>query len=61
MYRNPGLAGSKIRALPDGTKTTIVGGPVEADGYVWIQVVDPRGYVGWIPELYLIPFFEVQR
>jgi uncharacterized hydrophobic protein (TIGR00271 family) len=61
MYRNPGLAGSKIRALPDGTKMTVVGGPVEADGYVWIQVVDPRGYVGWVPDLYLIPFVQVRR
>jgi uncharacterized hydrophobic protein (TIGR00271 family) len=61
MYRNPGLAGSKIRALPDGTKMTVVGGPVEADGYAWIQVIDPRGYVGWIPDLYLIPFVRLQR
>jgi uncharacterized hydrophobic protein (TIGR00271 family) len=61
MYRNPGLDGLKIRAWSDGTKMIVVGGPVEADGYVWIQVVDPRGYVGWIPDLYLIPFVQMQR
>ncbi len=61
MYRAPGLDGLKIRAWSDRTKMIVVGGPVEADGYVWIQVVDPRGYVGWIPDLYLIPFVQMQR
>jgi hypothetical protein len=34
--------------------TTLVGGQVDADGYTWIEVIDGRGRVGWIPEQYLI-------
>jgi len=54
MYRQPGLKGGKIAAWRDGTVMTVIGGPVEADGYVWIQVMDPKGRVGWIPDRYLI-------
>jgi uncharacterized hydrophobic protein (TIGR00271 family) len=54
MYRQPGLNGTKIGALRDGTVLTLTGESVGADGYVWIQVIDPRGRLGWIPERYLI-------
>jgi hypothetical protein len=54
MYRQPGLNGNKIGALRDGAVLTLTGQSVEADGYVWIQVIDPRGRLGWIPERYLI-------
>ncbi|MGD8904469.1 MAG: DUF389 domain-containing protein [Anaerolineae bacterium] len=54
MYRRPGFGGIKIAALREGAVTAVIGGPVEANGYVWIQVVDSRGRMGWIPEPYLI-------
>lgn len=54
MYRQPGLTGGKIGALRDGTRLTLTGDQVAADGYDWIEVVDPRGRVGWIPERYLV-------
>jgi uncharacterized hydrophobic protein (TIGR00271 family) len=54
MYRQPGLTGGKIGAWRDGTVVTLVGESVEADGYVWIQVIDPRGRLGWIPDRYLV-------
>jgi uncharacterized hydrophobic protein (TIGR00271 family) len=54
MYRQPGLKGDKITAWRDGTVMIIADGPVEADGYLWIQVIDPKGRLGWIPERYLI-------
>jgi uncharacterized hydrophobic protein (TIGR00271 family) len=54
MYRQPGLQGGKIGALRDGTLLTVAGGPVVADRYTWIQVIDPRGRLGWIPERYMI-------
>ncbi len=54
MYRQPGLKGGKITAWRDGTTLIVAGGVAEADGYVWIEVIDPRGRLGWIPEPYLI-------
>jgi uncharacterized hydrophobic protein (TIGR00271 family) len=54
MYQEPGFDGGKIAALREGALTTLVGGQVDADGYTWIEVIDGRGRVGWIPEQYLI-------
>jgi uncharacterized hydrophobic protein (TIGR00271 family) len=54
MFRQPSLAGGKIGAWRDGAVMTVAGGPVEADGYLWIQVIDPKGRLGWIPDRYLI-------
>jgi uncharacterized hydrophobic protein (TIGR00271 family) len=54
MYRQPGLKGGKITAWRDGTILTYTGGQAQADGYTWIEVIDPRGRLGWIPEPYLI-------
>ena len=54
MHREPALASGKITALREGAVTTVAGGPVEADGYVWIQVIDRKGRVGWIPKRYLL-------
>jgi uncharacterized hydrophobic protein (TIGR00271 family) len=54
MYRQPELGSDKIAALREGALTTVIGGPVQADGYVWIQVMDRKGRGGWIPKRYLI-------
>ena len=61
MYRAPGLASGKIGALRDGTRLVLVGGSVEMDGYVWIQIVDPRLRLGWVPEQYLIYYQGIPR
>jgi uncharacterized hydrophobic protein (TIGR00271 family) len=54
MYRQPGLRSGKVTAWRDGTVMVLAGGLVEADGYLWLEVVDPRGRTGWIPNRYLI-------
>jgi uncharacterized hydrophobic protein (TIGR00271 family) len=54
MYRQPGFASGKITAWRDGTPLVVSGAPVATDGYTWIQVTDPRGRLGWIPDQYLI-------
>ena len=54
MYRLPGLSGGKLFAWRDGTVMTLSGEASEADGFVWIQVIDPKGHLGWIPERYLL-------
>ncbi|MGD2206033.1 MAG: DUF389 domain-containing protein, partial [Anaerolineae bacterium] len=54
MYRQPGLKGGKVQAWRDGTVLTLTGEQAEADGYLWIGVIDPKGRLGWIPDRYLI-------
>jgi uncharacterized hydrophobic protein (TIGR00271 family) len=54
MYRQPGLKGGKITAWRDGTVMTLTGLQAQADGYTWIEVIDPKSRLGWIPDLYLI-------
>jgi hypothetical protein len=54
MFRQPRLQAGKIVAWRDGTTMIVAGGPVEADGYIWIQVIDPVGRLGWIPDRYLV-------
>ena len=54
MYRLPGLSGGKLVPWRDGTVMTLSGEASEADGFVWIQVIDPKGHLGWIPERYLL-------
>jgi uncharacterized hydrophobic protein (TIGR00271 family) len=54
MYRTPGFDGGKITAWRDGAVMTIAGEQVEANGYLWIQIIDPKGRLGWIPDRYLI-------
>ena len=54
MYQQPGIGDGKIGALRDGTVVTVIGGPVQANGYSWMEVIDPRRRVGWIPNRYLI-------
>jgi hypothetical protein len=61
MYRRPGLSGGKITAWRDGTMLTVSGGPVEADGYTWIEVIDPKGRLGWIPDRYLLYYGQPPR
>jgi uncharacterized hydrophobic protein (TIGR00271 family) len=54
MYRLPGLDGGKIQAWRDGTMLIISGETLEADGYLWVRVIDPKGRLGWIPDRYLL-------
>lgn len=61
MYRQPGLGGTKITAWRDGTLLTVVGEQVEADGYTWIHVIDPKGRSGWIPDRYLLYLQSLPR
>jgi hypothetical protein len=54
MYRGPGLNSGKIQAWRDGTVMVLTGEEALADGYRWIQVMDPKDRLGWIPDPYLI-------
>jgi uncharacterized hydrophobic protein (TIGR00271 family) len=54
MYLMPGLEGGKITAWRDGTLLILTGEQVEASLFTWIEVIDPKGRLGWIPARYLI-------
>jgi hypothetical protein len=54
MYRQPSFRSEKITAWRDGSVMTLTGGSVPAGNYLWIEVVDPKGRLGWILDEYLI-------
>jgi hypothetical protein len=37
----PGLSAERLGTLPDSSRSFVVGGPIEADGYEWIQLAGP--------------------
>ena len=45
--KGPSRSAEAIKKLPDGTTLDVIGGPREADGFVWWQMKDPQGTVGW--------------
>ncbi|MDH3943945.1 MAG: SH3 domain-containing protein, partial [Anaerolineae bacterium] len=42
--------GPVITYLPAGTFLTVMYGYEIVDGWVWIEVIDPHGLVGWVPQ-----------
>ena len=42
--------GERIDYLPEGTRMTILDGPVCADGFAWWQVETADGLTGWVAE-----------
>lgn len=49
------LAGEPVDMLDAGTELLIAGGPVEAEEYVWWQVILPDGSSGWVVEDFIEP------
>jgi hypothetical protein len=45
--KGPSRGAEAIKKLPDGTLLEVMGGPREAEGFVWWQMKDPDGTVGW--------------
>lgn len=44
------LAGDPMTMLNTGDQLTIASGPVEAEGYIWWEVILPSGDSGWVVE-----------
>ncbi|RLC76780.1 MAG: hypothetical protein DRI61_12670, partial [Chloroflexi bacterium] len=53
VREGPGLSYTIIDTMPEGTLGRIVGGPVEADGYVWWEVDYVVGVGGWSAQNWL--------
>jgi hypothetical protein len=49
------LAGDPITMLNTGDQLTIASGPVEAEGYVWWEVILADGNAGWVVEDFIQP------
>lgn len=43
LRSEPGLSGSKITTLPEGTRMAVIGGPYHVDGYSWWNVSGEAG------------------
>ncbi len=46
------VAATKVTCLPSGTPATVIGGPIAADGFTWIQVETSAG-AGWVAARYM--------
>ncbi len=56
MRDQPTTSGALLRKLPEGNVYEVIGGPREADGYVWWQLKDPAdGVTGWGAQKFLQP------
>ena len=54
--KSPSRGGEKIRSLPEGNSYEVVGGPTQADGFIWWQLKDSvDGTIGWGVQNYLQP------
>lgn len=51
LFAHPG--GPVIGYLKAGQVITVLYGRQEINGIIWIEVQDPEGRIGWIPEFYL--------
>lgn len=52
---DPSLAGDPVTMLNAGDELTIASGPVEAEGYVWWEVILPNGDSGWVVQDFIDP------
>jgi len=53
VREGPGLGYTIIRTMPLGTIGQVIGGPAEADGFVWWNVSYNAGVTGWSAENWL--------
>lgn len=51
LVQQPG--GPSIGKLRPGDFVTVLYGTNVSDGYVWIEVMDADGRIGWVPQIYL--------
>ncbi|MCX6017994.1 MAG: hypothetical protein NTZ50_05715 [Chloroflexi bacterium] len=52
----PTIAGKLMRKLPEGGVFEVVGGPQEADGYIWWRLRDSSdGTLGWGAQNFMVP------
>ncbi|HEV2128445.1 MAG TPA: SH3 domain-containing protein [Thermomicrobiales bacterium] len=56
LRSEPTLAADNIVTVLDaGTELTVLSGPTEAEGYIWWEVTDQAGNIGWVAEEFIEP------
>lgn len=55
MRSGPSTAQTRVKTLADGAVVEIVGGPQAGDKFMWYQVKDSSGTIGWVVEDFLVP------
>lgn len=53
IRQQPFRSAPSVGALWEGASVIIFYPPVVSDGYVWWQVQDAQGRIGWVPQVYL--------
>lgn len=51
--KGPSRNAELIKKLPDGDVLEVIGGPTQADNFIWWQMKDSSGVVGWGVQTYL--------
>jgi hypothetical protein len=54
---NPSVAANRVRKLTAGESLTVVGGPYQAEYFIWWQFQDASGATGWVVDI--IDWFTV--
>jgi uncharacterized protein YgiM (DUF1202 family) len=55
LHVDPALWATVLTALPEGSMTTVITGPVEGEGIAWYDVATPEGVEGWCDGSFLQP------
>jgi hypothetical protein len=55
MRAEPSTSSDIVATLDTGAVLTVTGGPQEGENYVWWNVVDDQGNVGWVAEQFIQP------
>src|SRR5690606_13738664 len=50
LRAKPSTSGEIVTELPNGTRLTIVSGPMDADDFTWWKATTQDGITGWIVE-----------
>jgi hypothetical protein len=57
LRENPSVAANRVRKLTAGESLTVVGGPYQAEYFIWWQLQDASGATGWVVDI--IDWFTV--
>lgn len=55
MRAGPSTGQTRVKTLAENSEVEIMGGPQTADGFVWYQVRDSSGTIGWVVGKFLLP------